>query len=67
MYYYHYAMITHTHTHTHTVRIWDVRPFAPAERQLRVFQGHQHNFEKVYTYTIVQYIVCTLTVQVSYY
>jgi Prp8 binding protein len=29
-----------------TVRIWDIRPFAPAERQLKVFQGHQHNFEK---------------------
>ena len=28
------------------VRIWDVRPFA-TERQLKVFQGHQHNFEKV--------------------
>lgn len=29
-----------------TVRIWDIRPFAPADRQLKVFQGHQHNFEK---------------------
>ena len=40
--------ITHTHTHTHTiVRIWDVRAFAPADRQLKVFYGAQHNFEKV--------------------
>jgi Prp8 binding protein len=29
-----------------TVRVWDVRPYAPPERQLKVFQGHQHNFEK---------------------
>jgi Prp8 binding protein len=29
-----------------TVRVWDVRPFAPTDRQLKVFQGHQHNFEK---------------------
>lgn len=29
-----------------TVRIWDVRPFAPQERCVKVFQGHQHTFEK---------------------
>ncbi|CAI9729066.1 small nuclear ribonucleoprotein 40 kDa protein-like [Octopus vulgaris] len=29
-----------------TVRIWDVRPFAPQERCLKLFQGHQHSFEK---------------------
>lgn len=29
-----------------TLRIWDVRPFAPAERCVKVFVGHQHNFEK---------------------
>ncbi len=28
-------------------RIWDVRPFAPVERCLKMLQGHQHNFEKV--------------------
>ena len=31
------------------VRIWDVRPFAPAERCVKLFQGAQHNFEKVRT------------------
>lgn len=28
------------------LRIWDVRPYAPAERCVKVFTGHQHNFEK---------------------
>ena len=29
------------------VRVWDVRPFAPGDRQLKLFLGVQHNFEKV--------------------
>jgi Prp8 binding protein len=29
-----------------TARIWDVRPYAPEQRCLKVFTGHQHNFEK---------------------
>lgn len=29
-----------------TLRIWDVRPYAPQERCVKVFTGHQHNFEK---------------------
>lgn len=29
-----------------TLRIWDIRPFAPQERCVKIFQGHQHNFEK---------------------
>jgi len=32
-----------------TMRIWDVRPFAPTDRPdrcLKLFQGHQHTFEK---------------------
>ncbi|GAB1599403.1 U5 small nuclear ribonucleoprotein 40 kDa protein-like [Argonauta hians] len=29
-----------------TVRIWDIRPFAPQERCVKLFQGHQHSFEK---------------------
>ncbi|VEL13462.1 unnamed protein product [Protopolystoma xenopodis] len=29
-----------------TLRLWDVRPYAPTERCVRVFQGHQHTFEK---------------------
>ncbi|XP_063951184.1 U5 small nuclear ribonucleoprotein 40 kDa protein-like [Lytechinus pictus] len=29
-----------------TLRIWDVRPFASPERCVKIFQGHQHNFEK---------------------
>ena len=28
-------------------RMWDVRPFAPTERCVKSFLGHQHNFEKV--------------------
>ncbi|MCL4117402.1 UNVERIFIED_CONTAM: hypothetical protein GTU68_035821 [Idotea baltica] len=30
-----------------TLRIWDVRPFAPQERCVKMFQGHQHNFEQI--------------------
>ncbi|XP_064445665.1 U5 small nuclear ribonucleoprotein 40 kDa protein isoform X2 [Mirounga angustirostris] len=29
-----------------TVRVWDVRPFAPKERCVKIFQGNVHNFEK---------------------
>jgi len=29
-----------------TVIIWDVRPFAPHERCVKIFQGNQHVFEK---------------------
>lgn len=30
-----------------TVRIWDIRPyFNGADRCIKIFQGHQHNFEK---------------------
>ncbi|KAF7990258.1 hypothetical protein HCN44_000063 [Aphidius gifuensis] len=29
-----------------SLRIWDVRPFAPFERCVKIFSGHQHNFEK---------------------
>lgn len=29
-----------------TVRIWDVRPYAPVERCIKMFQSAQHNFEK---------------------
>lgn len=29
-----------------TLRIWDIRPYAPAERCVKIFTGHQHNFEK---------------------
>ncbi|GAB6030114.1 U5 small nuclear ribonucleoprotein [Chamberlinius hualienensis] len=29
-----------------TIRLWDIRPFAPQERCQKIFQGHQHNFEK---------------------
>ena len=30
-----------------SVRIWDIRPFAPQERCVKIMQGHQHTFEKV--------------------
>jgi Prp8 binding protein len=29
----------------HTLRIWDIRPYA-TQRNIKVFQGHQHNFEQ---------------------
>lgn len=29
-----------------TMRIWDIRPYAPVERCIQTFVGHQHNFEK---------------------
>ena len=31
----------------HAVRIWDVQPYTPSERQLKVFRGNRHGFEKV--------------------
>jgi Prp8 binding protein len=30
-----------------TLRAFDIRPFATGDRTARVFQGHQHNFEKL--------------------
>lgn len=30
-----------------SLRVWDIRPYAPADRCVKVFNGHQHNFEKV--------------------
>lgn len=29
-----------------TLRVWDIRPYAPQERCVKIFTGHQHNFEK---------------------
>ncbi|VDN23008.1 unnamed protein product [Cylicostephanus goldi] len=29
-----------------SAKMWDIRPFAPQERCLKSFYGHQHNFEK---------------------
>ncbi|CAA0838669.1 Transducin/WD40 repeat-like superfamily protein [Striga hermonthica] len=29
-----------------TLRVWDMRPYAPQNRCVKVFEGHQHNFEK---------------------
>jgi len=29
-----------------TVRLWDIRPFAPGNRCMKLFSGIQHNFEK---------------------
>ncbi|KAB5512729.1 hypothetical protein DKX38_029757 [Salix brachista] len=26
--------------------IWDIRPYAPQNRCVKIFEGHQHNFEK---------------------
>jgi Prp8 binding protein len=35
-----------TNSMDNTLRSWDVRPYAPEERCVRVFTGHQHGFEK---------------------
>ncbi|KJH44192.1 lipoyltransferase and lipoate-protein ligase [Dictyocaulus viviparus] len=29
-----------------SAKMWDIRPFAPSERCIKSFYGHQHNFEK---------------------
>lgn len=29
-----------------TLRIWDIRPYVSTERCVKIFSGHQHNFEK---------------------
>lgn len=29
-----------------TLRIWDMRPYAPSNRCMKIFTGHQHNYEK---------------------
>lgn len=29
-----------------TLRVWDLRPFSPLDRCVKIFVGHQHNFEK---------------------
>ena len=44
-----------------SVRMWDIRPFAPLERCLKVFTGAQHNFEKV---TSRNYL-CTCVVSIE--
>lgn len=35
-----------TNSMDNTMRSWDIRPFAPENRCVRVFMGHQHGFEK---------------------
>ena len=35
-----------TNAMDNTLRVWDMRPYAPANRCTKVFTGHQHNFEK---------------------
>lgn len=30
-----------------SLRVWDIRPFAPQERCIKMMVGHSHNFEKV--------------------
>lgn len=44
-----------------SVRIWDVRPYAPHERCVKIMSGHQHTFEKVNQWNIVSlfsFVVC---------
>lgn len=31
-----------------SLRVWDIRPFAPQERCIKMMVGHAHNFEKVF-------------------
>lgn len=35
-----------TNSMDNTLRVWDVRPFAPAQRCTKVLHGHSHTFEK---------------------
>lgn len=35
-----------TNSMDNTLRAWDMRPYAPANRCVKLFNGHQHNFEK---------------------
>lgn len=35
-----------TNAMDNTLRIWDVRPYAPQDRCIKILTGHQHNFEK---------------------
>lgn len=35
-----------TNSMDNTLRMWDVRPYAPVNRCVKVFVGHTHNFEK---------------------
>lgn len=35
-----------TNSMDNTLRMWDMRPYAPANRCVKVFTGHHHNFEK---------------------
>ena len=48
-----------------TVRVWDARPFAPADRQLKLFLGLQHNFEKVATIDVafvhLKNLICSVS------
>lgn len=43
----HFIFICYCFLRLFAVRIWDVRPFAPKERCVKIFQGNVHNFEKV--------------------
>lgn len=46
-----------------SVRIWDVRPYAPHERCVKIMSGHQHTFEKVNQWHIVllfSLFICSL-------
>ena len=46
-----------------SVRIWDVRPYAPHERCVKIMSGHQHTFEKVNQWNIVSLFslfICSL-------
>ena len=29
-----------------SLRVWDMRPYAPANRCEKIFTGHQHNYER---------------------
>lgn len=35
-----------TNSMDNSLRVWDVRPYAPVERCVKIYSGHQHNFEK---------------------
>lgn len=44
------------------LRVWDVRPYAPVDRCVKVLGGHQHNFEKVYITGIITAVIYLVNV-----
>lgn len=55
-----FALLIYLNLMFNAVRVWDIRPFAPKERCVKIFQGNVHNFEKVSSSLYIFKNVCTL-------